>query len=50
MNVPINVNVNVPERDFSTTVGLLTHLPTYISADEHESGELVLTSVVYKLC
>jgi hypothetical protein len=26
------------------------HPRTYISADEHESGELLLTSVVYKLC
>ena len=25
------------------------HPRTYISADEHESGELLLTSVVYKL-
>jgi hypothetical protein len=24
----VRVNVNVPERDCSTTVGLLTHLPT----------------------
>jgi hypothetical protein len=26
------------------------HPRTYISADEHESGELLLTSLVYKLC
>jgi hypothetical protein len=26
------------------------HPRTYISADEHESGELLLASVVYKLC
>ena len=26
------------------------HPRTYISTDEHESGELLLTSVVYKLC
>jgi hypothetical protein len=43
----VRVNVNVPERDCSTTVGLFTHVPTYIPADEHQSGELVLTSVVY---
>ncbi len=43
----VRVNVSVPERDCSTTVGLFTHVPTYIPADEHQSGELLLSSVVY---
>ncbi len=47
MHLIVRVNVNVPERDCSTTVGLFTHVPTYIPADEHQSGELLLSSVVY---
>ncbi len=47
MHLLVRVNVNVPARDCSTTVGLFTHVPTYIPADEHQSGELLLSSVVY---
>ena len=28
MHLLVRVNVNVPERDCSTTVGLFTHVPT----------------------